>query len=158
MKPSLLLTKYAGHFISSCPTNGDPQYDFHKVKKPAGIPKCFLQPVTGGSSKATLMMPGGGYAVMVPNEYVTSRQYLFSLPSLWKCLNTFPAQLLKLRYRVEFHRAIGKKAEVEVDTTPRVEVPMEDVPQELQCPLCRNLLADAVLIPCCGNSFCDHCM
>ncbi len=34
---------------------------------------------------------------------------------------------------------------------------MEAVPQELQCPLCRNLLTDAVLIPCCGNSFCDIC-
>jgi len=59
-----------GHYINNCPTNGDPNYDFHKVKKPTGIPRVFLKPVTGGKSGATLMMPGGGFAVMTPNEYV----------------------------------------------------------------------------------------
>jgi hypothetical protein len=101
-------------------------------------------------------MPGGGYAVMVPNEYVHIRPLL--LIHLFTYLYVVFLLHTNVHCRVEFHRAIGKKAEVEVDTTPRVEVPMEDVPQELQCPLCRNLLADAVLIPCCGNSFCDHCM
>jgi hypothetical protein len=31
------------------------------------------------------------------------------------------------------------------------------VPPELQCSLCNALFRDAVLIPCCGNSFCDEC-
>lgn len=31
------------------------------------------------------------------------------------------------------------------------------VPDELICSLCRDLLTDAVMIPCCGNSFCDEC-
>ena len=87
----MILTGHIGHFISSCPTNGDPQYDFHKVKKPAGIPKCFLQAVTGGSSKATLMMPGGGYAVMVPNEYV-----LLLLASTYNLFISFPIHNLTL--------------------------------------------------------------
>eukprot|EP01112_Ceratiomyxa_fruticulosa_P015835 TRINITY_DN4713_c0_g1_i1.p1 TRINITY_DN4713_c0_g1~~TRINITY_DN4713_c0_g1_i1.p1 ORF type:complete len:247 (-),score=35.97 TRINITY_DN4713_c0_g1_i1:274-1014(-) len=37
-----------GHFISQCPTNNDPTFDFHKVKKPVGIPKMFLKKVQGG--------------------------------------------------------------------------------------------------------------
>ena len=36
------------------------------------------------------------------------------------------------------------------------EVPQ--VPEELLCMICRDLLSDAVLIPCCGNSYCDECM
>jgi hypothetical protein len=48
---------------------GDAAYDFHKVKKATGIPRSFLKPVAGGDSKATLMLPGGGFAVMQANEY-----------------------------------------------------------------------------------------
>ncbi|KAM7448559.1 E3 ubiquitin-protein ligase rbbp6 [Porites harrisoni] len=32
------------------------------------------------------------------------------------------------------------------------------VPSELRCPSCSNLLTDAVLIPCCGTSYCDDCI
>lgn len=35
--------------------------------------------------------------------------------------------------------------------------PETAVPDELICSLCRDLLTDAVMIPCCGNSFCDEC-
>lgn len=31
------------------------------------------------------------------------------------------------------------------------------IPSELLCALCKDLLSDAVLIPCCGDSFCDDC-
>ncbi|KAH8037896.1 hypothetical protein HPB51_018384 [Rhipicephalus microplus] len=31
------------------------------------------------------------------------------------------------------------------------------LPDELLCMICHDLLQDAVLIPCCGNSFCDEC-
>ncbi|XP_019723930.1 E3 ubiquitin-protein ligase RBBP6-like isoform X2 [Hippocampus comes] len=32
------------------------------------------------------------------------------------------------------------------------------VPEELQCLICRDLLVDSVVIPCCGNSYCDDCI
>ncbi|XP_063901328.1 uncharacterized protein LOC135120932 [Zophobas morio] len=32
------------------------------------------------------------------------------------------------------------------------------VPTELQCPLCNQLLTDAVDTPCCGKFFCDSCI
>lgn len=35
--------------------------------------------------------------------------------------------------------------------------PEPTIPDELICSLCRDLLTDAVMIPCCGNSFCDEC-
>ena len=31
------------------------------------------------------------------------------------------------------------------------------IPGELLCTLCSDLLSDAVVIPCCGNSYCDEC-
>ncbi|XP_055932173.1 E3 ubiquitin-protein ligase RBBP6-like isoform X2 [Argiope bruennichi] len=36
--------------------------------------------------------------------------------------------------------------------------PEAEVPEELLCMVCKDLLQDAVLIPCCGNSFCDECV
>nr|BAN21290.1 hypothetical protein [Riptortus pedestris] len=32
------------------------------------------------------------------------------------------------------------------------------IPDDLLCGVCKDLLNDAVLIPCCGNSFCDECI
>ena len=43
-----------------------------------------------------------------------------------------------------------------MDTSEQA-VPKKKVPAELQCPMCKNLLSDAVLIPCCGTSYCDDC-
>ena len=35
---------------------------------------------------------------------------------------------------------------------------MTEIPDDIKCLLCGDLLQDAVLIPCCGNSFCDECV
>lgn len=31
------------------------------------------------------------------------------------------------------------------------------MPEELLCGICHDLMSDAVVIPCCGNSYCDDC-
>ena len=33
----------------------------------------------------------------------------------------------------------------------------KEVPAALQCPMCKKLFNDAVLVPCCGTSYCDEC-
>uniref|UniRef100_A0AAZ3S5Z0 CCHC-type domain-containing protein n=1 Tax=Oncorhynchus tshawytscha TaxID=74940 RepID=A0AAZ3S5Z0_ONCTS len=33
----------------------------------------------------------------------------------------------------------------------------DPIPDELLCPICNDLMNDAVVIPCCGNSYCDDC-
>lgn len=54
--------------------------------------------------------------------------------------------------------------EVKREKPPFVNVPEPEaepeaqIPEELLCMVCRDLLQDAVLIPCCGNSFCDECV
>lgn len=32
------------------------------------------------------------------------------------------------------------------------------IPPELTCSICKELMKDAVVIPCCGKSFCDDCI
>ncbi|XP_023215896.1 E3 ubiquitin-protein ligase RBBP6-like [Centruroides sculpturatus] len=44
-----------------------------------------------------------------------------------------------------------KEPEPEPDPEPKL-------PEDLLCMVCRDLLQDAVLIPCCGDSFCDECV
>lgn len=39
-----------------------------------------------------------------------------------------------------------------------VAEPEAQIPEELLCRVCKDLLQDAVLIHCCGNSFCDECI
>lgn len=55
--------------------------------------------------------------------------------------------------------AIGKKERPPfVPQEKPMSEPEEDpVPDELLCLICRDLLSDAVVIPCCGNSYCDDC-
>lgn len=31
------------------------------------------------------------------------------------------------------------------------------IPEDLLCTICQDILTDAVMMPCCGNSFCDEC-
>ncbi|XP_028314743.1 E3 ubiquitin-protein ligase RBBP6-like isoform X1 [Gouania willdenowi] len=38
------------------------------------------------------------------------------------------------------------------------EEEIDPIPDELLCPICTDLMIDAVVIPCCGNSYCDECI
>ncbi|XP_042171343.1 E3 ubiquitin-protein ligase RBBP6-like [Oncorhynchus tshawytscha] len=56
--------------------------------------------------------------------------------------------------------ALGKKERPPF--VPREASSSEDeadpIPDELLCPICNDLMNDAVVIPCCGNSYCDDCI
>ncbi|XP_026181028.1 E3 ubiquitin-protein ligase RBBP6 isoform X2 [Mastacembelus armatus] len=56
--------------------------------------------------------------------------------------------------------AIGKKEKPPFipEEKPKLEVKEIPVPDELVCLICHDLLSDAVVIPCCGNSYCDDCI
>nr|XP_042897828.1 uncharacterized protein LOC107453727 isoform X2 [Parasteatoda tepidariorum] len=49
---------------------------------------------------------------------------------------------------------IDKKKMLEDNVDPEIT---DDVPEELLCIACNSLLQDAVLAPCCANSFCYEC-
>ena len=56
---------------------------------------------------------------------------------------------------------VGKKEKPPFVKSESPEPAPEDddkkIPGELLCLICNNLLTDAVVIPCCGNSYCDEC-
>ncbi|GMH33439.1 hypothetical protein BSKO_01273 [Bryopsis sp. KO-2023] len=52
-----------GHYIEDCPTNGDPAYDFKRVRYPTGIPSSMLEKDDQGG----LLMPNGERARLKPN-------------------------------------------------------------------------------------------
>lgn len=33
-----------------------------------------------------------------------------------------------------------------------------EIPEELICTICKGIFRDAVMVPCCGSSFCDDCV
>lgn len=41
--------------------------------------------------------------------------------------------------------------------TPAVDEKPQEIPEDLVCNICKDLFTDAVMIPCCGTSFCDEC-
>ncbi|TDH02711.1 hypothetical protein EPR50_G00155420 [Perca flavescens] len=56
--------------------------------------------------------------------------------------------------------AIGKKERPPFGPQEETKSEGEEdpVPEELLCLICHDLLSDAVVIPCCGNSYCDDCI
>nr|XP_057904343.1 E3 ubiquitin-protein ligase RBBP6-like [Doryrhamphus excisus] len=55
--------------------------------------------------------------------------------------------------------ALGKKEKYPfLHQEPEKEEERDPVPEELQCLICHDLLVDSVVIPCCGNSYCDDCI
>lgn len=52
--------------------------------------------------------------------------------------------------------ATGSSPATEPSVLPPIEKKQE-IPEDLICGICRDLFTDAVMIPCCGSSFCDEC-
>lgn len=53
------------------------------------------------------------------------------------------------------HQAYTQKNTPAAPTLPETK---PEIPEDLLCSICSDLLTDAVMIPCCGNSFCDECI
>lgn len=108
-----------GHYIQNCPTNGDPEFDQHRVKKKTGIPKSFMKAVNDpseipvGAGKTVVNAPWGGLAVIEPQNK-------------------------------NFSKLMAKSG-----GSATLDQFISNPPDHLACPLCKRLMNDAVLIPCC---------
>ncbi|XP_054616399.1 uncharacterized protein LOC129171595 isoform X3 [Dunckerocampus dactyliophorus] len=56
------------------------------------------------------------------------------------------------------YAATKKAGSLGAKKEPKPEHREDPVPVELQCLICHDLLVDAAIIPCCGNSYCDDCI
>jgi hypothetical protein len=108
-----------GHYIQNCPTNGDPDYDQHRVKKKTGIPKSFMKAVNDpseipvGAGKTVVNAPWGGLAIIEPQNK-------------------------------NFSKLMAKSG-----GSATLDHFILNPPEHLACPICKRLMNDAVLIPCC---------
>jgi E3 ubiquitin-protein ligase RBBP6 len=142
---------FLGHFIQHCPTNGNPAYDPRRFKPPTGIPKSMLMTTPDGSYS----LPGGAVAVLQPNEYAA----LLIFPYEGFC-NIFILMTSLLLQCFAFFRAAFEKEIEGIPTLARAAiVSTELLPENLRCPICKEIMKDAVLTSkCCFNSFCDKCI
>lgn len=60
-----------------------------------------------------------------------------------------------LYYSEAYKEGKKEKPPFAQDNEPVEEKP--EIPEDKLCSICKDLLTDAVMIPCCGNSFCDEC-
>ena len=78
-------------------------------------------------------------------------------------ISKFTCSLLQLVIQLLYRKGydIGKKERPPFikDANPETVDENEEhpVPAECCCTLCDDLLVDAVVISCCGNTFCDDC-
>jgi len=64
-----------------------------------------------------------------------------------------------LMYRDAYQKGKKEKPPFVKSDSPEPVAEEDDkkIPGELLCLICNSLLTDAVVIPCCGNSYCDDC-
>jgi len=95
-----------------------------------------------------------------PACFVNSMPRAIHVNPLYSCLNCYSYFILTYS---EKDTKIKTKKDTDSSKTlvpvPELVKVTKDrkIPSELKCPMCQNLLNDAVLIPCCGTSYCDEC-
>ncbi|XP_051905180.1 E3 ubiquitin-protein ligase RBBP6 isoform X2 [Hippocampus zosterae] len=118
----------AGHHIRKCPSAGDKNFD-----APPKIKKSTGIPRS--------------FMVEVDDPNIRGAMLTncgrFAIPAI-------DAQAYAVGKKEKHPFLHQEESEPEDDNIP--------VPEELQCLICRDLLVDSVVIPCCGNSYCDDCI
>ncbi|XP_026841678.1 E3 ubiquitin-protein ligase RBBP6 [Drosophila persimilis] len=72
----------------------------------------------------------------------------------------------KDQFEVKRNTGIPRSFRDKPDTVTEEEASMfvvpaeqnQEIPDDLICGICRDIFVDAVMIPCCGSSFCDDCV
>ncbi|XP_022223846.2 E3 ubiquitin-protein ligase RBBP6 [Drosophila obscura] len=72
----------------------------------------------------------------------------------------------KDQFEVKRNTGIPRSFRDKTDTATEEEAAMfvmpaeqsQEIPEDLICGICRDIFVDAVMIPCCGSSFCDDCV
>uniref|UniRef100_A0AC34FNU1 E3 ubiquitin-protein ligase RBBP6 n=1 Tax=Panagrolaimus sp. ES5 TaxID=591445 RepID=A0AC34FNU1_9BILA len=106
------------------------------VRKTTGIPSEELMDVDPGDPNALLHQSG---RYVMPILHYKARE----------------TRKLVDKALIEREQQLANNKDFTTTSSPTVD---EKVPQELECPLCHGLLVDALLAPCCGESFCAECI
>uniref|UniRef100_A0A8D0KZW5 RBBP6 ligase n=1 Tax=Strix occidentalis caurina TaxID=311401 RepID=A0A8D0KZW5_STROC len=93
-----------------------------------GIPRSFMVEVEDPNTKGAMLTKTGRYAIPIINAEAYARGKKEKPPFL-------PAEPSSSSFSSD-----------------------DPIPEELLCCICKEITADAVIIPCCGNSYCDECI
>ncbi|KAL8174950.1 UNVERIFIED_CONTAM: hypothetical protein K2H54_006948 [Gekko kuhli] len=117
-----------GHYIKNCPTNGDKNFE--------SVPR--IKKSTG-----------------IPRSFMMEVQD----PTTKGAMLTNTGKYAIPTIDAEAY-AIGKKEKPPfLPEDPSSSSEEDDpIPDELLCLICKDIMTDAVVIPCCGNSYCDECI
>ncbi|KAB1262967.1 E3 ubiquitin-protein ligase RBBP6 [Camelus dromedarius] len=117
-----------GHYIKNCPTNGDKNFE------------------SGPRIKKSTGIP---------------RSFMMEVkdPNMKGAMLTNTGKYAIPTIDAEAY-AIGKKEKPPfLPEEPSSSSEEDDpIPDELLCLICKDIMTDAVVIPCCGNSYCDECI
>ncbi|KAF1656991.1 E3 ubiquitin-protein ligase RBBP6, partial [Eudyptes chrysocome] len=114
-----------GHYIKNCPTKGDKNFEsVRRIRKSTGIPRSFMVEVNDPNTKGAMLTSSGKYVIPIINAEAYTRGKKEKPPFL--------------------------PEEPSSSSSP----PDDPIPDELLCLICKDLLTDAAVIPCCGNSYC----
>ncbi|XP_075581380.1 LOW QUALITY PROTEIN: E3 ubiquitin-protein ligase RBBP6-like [Pelecanus crispus] len=121
-----------GHYRKNCPTHGDKKFEsVPRVKKSTGIPRSFMVEVKDPNTKGAMLTKSGKYAIPAINAEAYARGKKEKPPFL-------PAE-----------PSSSSSSSSSSD---------DHIPDEVLCLICKDLMSNAAVIPCCGNSYCDECI
>lgn len=86
--------------------------------------------------------------------YLSEYLYTYTYVPLLIQINYFLLNIIS--YFVGFHNHFRETSADFPEPTVSIEKKKE-IPDDLICSICKDLFVDAVMIPCCGSSFCDDC-
>lgn len=117
------------------------------IKRSTGIPRSFMVSASA-DTKGALLTANGEYAVPIIDAYVWTDEH--HKKRLTNChLDSSSSEAYKHTKK--------EKPPGAPSVGPDVAEQAIRIAQEYQCPMCRELLTDAVLTPCCGTAYCDEC-
>ncbi|KAH8254691.1 hypothetical protein KR032_011683 [Drosophila birchii] len=77
------------------------------------------------------------------------------------CPFTLGKDQVEVKRNTGIPRSFRDKQDAAESETSNFVLPAEqnqEIPEDLICGICRDIFVDAVMIPCCGSSFCDDCV
>lgn len=120
-------------------------------------------------TKGAMLTSTGEYAIPAIDAYVSTKNTKYTLSHLKYILTRISLLLLilletlfsKLKSMYQYREAYAQGKKERPPFVPQDQPSSDDdsdpIPDELLCPICNDLMVDAVVIPCCGNSYCDDC-
>ncbi|KAJ6784821.1 hypothetical protein PWT90_10124 [Aphanocladium album] len=129
-----------GHWIQSCPTNDDPDFDNRpRVKRTTGIPRSFLQKV----DKSDILAQSEGDESKRPSGIMVNAEGDFVIAE--------PDKASWEKYQAKAAKSASASKETE-------SADKEIQERGLECSIDKRMFIDPMKTPCCQKTFCNDCI